>query len=1541
MTAASCQYRRMLALITLAAAVGTAAVPQAPSYAQVFVPSAPPAPATVPVPVPATTSPSENDTMPLTRPLSEYVVSLGQPPKIECAWPSPQDAPTPALSVDGSELIERAFASFRRGEYEDSVTILAAPAAAGDLAAIYGLGCVLDGLEHARMSGRAVSHQHEDPKIDVIRRAAWAIHDIRPDLPTGLAWLQWAADAGYEAAQHELASKIDSPRTRRWGEASVAWVARLAKAGRADSMRQLALLYLIGQGMPPDREEAVRLMRKAAEAGDQEAMATMVRFLRDGTARPKRKNEAIALLRRLVEGGYPHAGYYLAIAMHEANPAASHKEAAALLENAALKGDAAAAYELATWYRSDLGMRTDPQRARALAARAAAGGDCRAKIEEAEAEIASSAGVLSPERKKRLEGLIGGCTPVRRRSEDEDNQSGFILSRVTREHWETRRNAAREILGTPVFDIEVLRPALLSGDRKKEDGAIATLVTLATSTQGCCWREDALASLAHPAPWLPAHVAARFDSERWRAKIEKLDADARHKIRSAILSSPLSDQNFGAALITASEAKNEQALLQRFEILNSMGLQPIAFRELLSYLPGAKTKDIRDTLIRSTVACDWNRVASDWIAHAAWGDDECSGSHALRSLGAVELRQLVALGSDSAKIFLALDKLEGRTEVKDLAGARALLADSDPRFEDGEIAQAILGRLAEEGIGGPPDLKAAAAYYSTALIGFEEQIDVVWFPGSPATATRLGLLLLEGRGVNRDVERGLGFIRYGAYNQVALAETAFGDSLWLGLGQAQDRQQALRWYRQAAANGDASAFVRFGLLARLRLWNERSLGAAQWYHLAAQADDAATYLDLARAAALAPMTSNAAAEIRSWLERAATKDSTWATLWLDACSSEATVACFRRQPGFERLMSSIAAGAGPDAARRNGFQRVARRANARLHDDVAVLKQQIDFLVTYGKEVTDVVEVLDELERVQLYHGDTNGAIGTRLRSVLIRDTVLNADNGSLSNYFSLVTSSCHWGEASKLAYRSGRRDAALFLAKVAVNRLQEARQYLADVEGDLRECFIKIHEDRYRWLAGLLIENGRLAEAETVLEMLKDFEHAEYTADRRRRRSSTAEIAYSSDEETARAALEMATNAISAVDSSAYGRPAASDSGRKSFRSEMEALIREVRRLDAGKADSVLSSRADLLASVNRSIVSDLKREYGGDTVALHAVVLPDRIHWIISTAQGQESVTIPISQAELNSRIANFLTGIHTRSERMTERAEALYRSVFEPIDAKLKGRQVKNVLLSLDDRLRYVPFAALHDGNGWLIERYTFGSFRRQDDYLRRGSGGKWTIAGFGASRGGNGLKPLPGVVRELNEIVKTGEGDSSGIIPGVVDLDGNFTRATFADALKREFRVIHIASHFVLDEKRAADSYLLLGDGAKLALLDFSDDGAFTFSNADLVTLSACQTALSGSHGNGSEVDSMATVAQDAGAPVVLASLWSVDDQSTSDLMLHFYSHRTRNGTSLASALREAQLEMIRGRVPVAHPRPDGSLNTHPAYWAPFILLGNPR
>lgn len=136
--------------------------------------------------------------------------------------------------------------------------------------------------------------------------------------------------------------------------------------------------------------------------------------------------------------------------------------------------------------------------------------------------------------------------------------------------------------------------------------------------------------------------------------------------------------------------------------------------------------------------------------------------------------------------------------------------------------------------------------------------------------------------------------------------------------------------------------------------------------------------------------------------------------------------------------------------------------------------------------------------------------------------------------------------------------------------------------------------------------------------------------------------------------------------------------------------------------------------------------------------------------------------------------------------------------------------------------MPFAALHDGKGWLVERMSVTQMvLGAPDKGVEASQASWTVAGMGTTQAIPPFRALPGVRDELSGIVKTGSGP--GLLPGRIFLDKEFGVEQFESALGGQYSVLHIGSHAVFRPGDQSLSFLLLGDGSKLSLGDFEAMG----------------------------------------------------------------------------------------------------------------------
>ena len=177
---------------------------------------------------------------------------------------------------------------------------------------------------------------------------------------------------------------------------------------------------------------------------------------------------------------------------------------------------------------------------------------------------------------------------------------------------------------------------------------------------------------------------------------------------------------------------------------------------------------------------------------------------------------------------------------------------------------------------------------------------------------------------------------------------------------------------------------------------------------------------------------------------------------------------------------------------------------------------------------------------------------------------------------------------------------------------------------------------------------------------------------------------------------------------------------------------------------------------------------------------------------------------------------------------------------------------------------------------------------------------------------------------------------------------------AKRLSGNYDIIHFASHGELNSKSPLFSCIKMakekGEDGRLEVHEIFN---LNLENTSLVTLSACETGL-GKLTSGDELIGLTRGFIYAGTPSIVASLWKVNDQSTSELMNLFYKNLKTH--SKVEALRMAQLEMINGEVGRGIVRGVGGITTseegkdkhqssrtvnrsHPYFWAPFILLGD--
>jgi len=427
-------------------------------------------------------------------------------------------------------------------------------------------------------------------------------------------------------------------------------------------------------------------------------------------------------------------------------------------------------------------------------------------------------------------------------------------------------------------------------------------------------------------------------------------------------------------------------------------------------------------------------------------------------------------------------------------------------------------------------------------------------------------------------------------------------------------------------------------------------------------------------------------------------------------------------------------------------------------------------------------------------------------------------------------------------------------------------------------------------------------------------------------------------DEDAALAAYRVAASTLERI------RPDLAASGAGDFRAKAspvylgvaDLLIRRAERAakpNAAQADLLEARRtmealksAELEDYFQDDCVASLKSKTSGidalapQTAAIYPIVLPDRLAILVTFPDGLREYSSPVGAQRLEAETRAMR---HTLEKRMTreylKHARQLYDWVVRPAQADLERAGVKTLVFIPDGALRSIPLAALSDGKQFLVERYAVATSPGLTLTDPRPLGAvKPKVLMAGLTESVQGFAALPGVKTEITNIAS--------LLPGTQLLDRTFQSTRFrSDLAANPYTIVHVASHGEFGAN--AQSTFLLTHDSKINLNEL--EGILGGTNyrdqpVQLLVLSACETAA----GDDRSAMGLAGIAVKAGARSALATLWSVSDVASTQLVSDFYRELGQSGASKAEALRQAQLALLADR-----------RYRHPYYWSPFLMIGN--
>lgn len=415
-------------------------------------------------------------------------------------------------------------------------------------------------------------------------------------------------------------------------------------------------------------------------------------------------------------------------------------------------------------------------------------------------------------------------------------------------------------------------------------------------------------------------------------------------------------------------------------------------------------------------------------------------------------------------------------------------------------------------------------------------------------------------------------------------------------------------------------------------------------------------------------------------------------------------------------------------------------------------------------------------------------------------------------------------------------------------------------------------------------------------------------------------------------------------------------------FRDQIEPVYRQLAKLRLKKASqktlSLPQKEQELtqsLDTIDRLRLAELQNYLGNDcflgetqiiekternnpnTAIFNSIILEQETAIIVSLPNGEKKIHwIFQPRPQVVNTISRFRQGLIEGRLAIDDydlsQAKILYDWLIRPFETDLQAQSINTLVFIQDGLFRTIPMSALHNGEQFLIEKYAIAMTTSLSLVLPESEQNlKERALILGVTKptvvDQQNFEKLTNVPLEVAQVQLE-------FVNHKLLLDEAFNRENLDKELnKADYKIVHIATHAQFGTI-SDDTFLVIGNNSKLtikelekALRQLSSDSK----SVDLLVLTACQTA------EGDERSSLglAGVAVQAGVKSVLASLWSIPDNSTLELITAFYQNLAQPNVSKAEALRTAQIALIKAKQ-------NDKINDqydNPAYWAPFILLGN--
>ncbi|MBM4050518.1 MAG: CHAT domain-containing protein, partial [Planctomycetes bacterium] len=543
---------------------------------------------------------------------------------------------------------------------------------------------------------------------------------------------------------------------------------------------------------------------------------------------------------------------------------------------------------------------------------------------------------------------------------------------------------------------------------------------------------------------------------------------------------------------------------------------------------------------------------------------------------------------------------------------------------------------------------------------------------------------------------------------------------------------------------------------------------------------------------------------------------------------------------------------------------------------------------------------------------------GTNLTKALFSIGDAYFEKGDLDNAVK------HFGQALELAQRLNIRETE-WRALRGMGRVHRARGNLTDAHDAFQKAIavvedmragIKVEEfrngflenklDLYEDMVILLLDLGRVEDAFTYSERSRAKSFIDLLGNQRISLQNAADQKLYERQQALKNKIRGVEESVGQADGAARDKLHAD---LVKLRAEYRDLLIEIK-----AANPQLSS----FVSVDVIKLPDLYALLSPDAALLeYLVARKEIVIWVVRKGDVQV-FRIATDTDALRRKVMDYRQLIQNLSDLETKPKE-FYDLLIKPVEPQLKG--VKYLGIVPHGILHYLSFASLHDGTNYLVDDYSLfhsPSASVMQYTFRERKGPKNTrVLAIGNPDLGTATYDLPFAEKEVKSITWN--------FPQIDVLTREKATESWVVGNIGKYGIIHIASHGEFDPVSPLFSALKLRkDAGADGNLEVNEVTGLQ-TDADLVTLSACQTGL-GKIESADEVIGLNRAFIYAGTRAILSSLWRVSDVSTAIMVKHFY--RNYQEANKADSLRKAQL-LVKRYYP------------HPSYWAGFVLTGDYR